>query len=312
MGSRLSQRGIPVITDSALLRVNRTLRLHCAAAGLSHGSAGAGTKRRGGASRYAATATSSCTSSGASRYAATATVTSSCPSSACTPRPYAKASFSTVGTESIVATESTRSRHAECGAGMCRAARAYVTAHLRTAKTRAGHRGATGGYRAALIQLAIRFGALQQTARWTGAGRCNRNVQRTVSRLRSGRLQRECCAGAFELQRVLRRRRHGRHLQFGEHPRLPIDRDGQDWRYLWRTNAAPTWRTNQRWVGQYTSGTHGTLAGVGLDLVTADGGASSDDDKNFQAPHCSIQLTTRRCATYNTPDCKMQRTALQR
>ena len=55
-------------------------------------------------------------------------------------------------------------------------------------------------------------------------------------------------------------------------------------------------------------GTCGTLAGVGLDLVTADGGASSDDDKNFQAPHCSV-------ATYNTmcnmqhADCKMQRTA---
>jgi hypothetical protein len=192
-----------------------------------------------------------------------------------------------------------------------------------------------------------------------------RNVA-TGSCLRSGRLQCECCAGAFELQSVLRRRRHGRHLQFGEHPRLPIDRDGQDRRYTWHTDAAHTWRTNAAYTwhtsqsslrlqcgdsdrseidwdltrrdlsgfrcgqrgtarvlrgssadartvaacasGRAASGTCGTLAGVGLDLVTADGGASSDDDKNFQAPHCSV-------ATYNTmcnmqhADCKMQRTA---
>jgi hypothetical protein len=45
-------------------------------------------------------------------------------------------------------------------------------------------------------------------------------------------------------------------------------------------------------VGQ-PGGTCGTLAGVGLDLVTADGGASSDDDKNFQAlialQRCNVQ-----------------------
>ena len=35
------------------------------------------------------------------------------------------------------------------------------------------HGRATGGHRAASIQLAIRCGALQQTTRWTGAGRCN-------------------------------------------------------------------------------------------------------------------------------------------
>jgi hypothetical protein len=54
--------------------------------------------------------------------------------------------------------------------------------------------------------------------------------------------------------------------------------------------------------GRAASGTCGTLAGVGLDLVTADGGASSDDDKNFQAPialqRCNlqhdVQLATRR------------------
>jgi hypothetical protein len=45
--------------------------------------------------------------------------------------------------------------------------------------------------------------------------------------------------------------------------------------------------------GRAAGGTCGTLAGVGLDLVTADGGASSDDDKNFQAPialqRCNVQ-----------------------
>ena len=45
--------------------------------------------------------------------------------------------------------------------------------------------------------------------------------------------------------------------------------------------------------GRAAGGTCGTLAGVGLDLVTADGGASSDDDKNFQAlialQRCNLQ-----------------------
>ena len=69
------------------------------------------------------------------------------------------------------------------------------------------------------------------------------NVQQTAV-CAVGGCSANCCAGAFELQSVLRRRRHGRHLQFGEHPRLPIDRDGQDWRYMWHTNAARTLRTN--------------------------------------------------------------------
>jgi hypothetical protein len=89
-----------------------------------------------------------------------------------------RAGLSTVGTEGTESTDSTALQ--PCGVrggpvpGRTRI-RCSASAHGRNTGARA-----TVGYRAALIQLAIRFRAMQQTARWTDATRCNATLQRTV------------------------------------------------------------------------------------------------------------------------------------
>ena len=100
-----------------------------------------------------------------------------------------RAGLSTVRTEGTESTDSTALQ--PCGVrggpvpGRTRI-RCSASAHGRNTGARA-----TVGYRAALIQLAIRFRAMQQTARWTDATRCNATC--------NGQLRDDCSANAVQV-----------------------------------------------------------------------------------------------------------------